>query len=193
MTRIILVNKPYGVLSQFSGPPGTPTLKDFVAVAGVYPAGRLDADSEGLIVLTDDGRLQASISDPRHKTPKVYWAQVDGVPTAESLRKLSKGVLLRDGPTRPARVEVIAEPSNLWHRTPPVRYRKHLPTTWLCLEISEGRNRQVRRMTAAVGYPTLRLVRSRVAGWNLDGLNVGTWIDASGTTQTAPSENAGAR
>jgi len=182
MTRIILFNKPFGVLSQFTdrGVEGTKraTLSDFIDVPNVYPAGRLDRDSEGLLVLTDNGRLQAQISNPKHKTPKTYWAQVEGVPDETALRSLQKGVDLKDGLTRPASVRRIDEPEGLWPRPPPIRVRKSIPDCWLELTISEGRNRQVRRMTAVVGHPTLRLVRCSVGNWSLDGLESGAWRDA---------------
>ena len=174
MPRLILLNKPYLVLCQFSDGEGRPTLADYVPVPGVYPAGRLDHDSEGLVVLTDDGRLQGLIADPRHKLPKTYWAQVEGVPDAEALRRLREGVTLKDGATQPARVTVM-EPPEVWPRVPPIRERRAIPTTWLALTIREGRNRQVRRMTAAVGYPTLRLIRWRVGPWTLEGLAPGAW------------------
>ncbi|WP_026186211.1 pseudouridine synthase [Thioalkalivibrio thiocyanodenitrificans] len=173
MTRIILLNKPYDVLCQFRDRQGRPTLADYVPETGVYAAGRLDRDSEGLVVLTDDGALQARISDPKHKVSKTYWVQVEGVPDEEALKALTEGVLLRDGLTRPARVRIMDAPAGLWPRNPPIRSRRHIPTTWLELTLSEGRNRQVRRMTAAVGHPTLRLIRYRVGSWTLDGLGPG--------------------
>ena len=169
------------VLSQFTdrGSPTTrATLSDFIDVPGVYPAGRLDRDSEGLLLLTDDGRLQARIADPKFKLPKTYLVQVEGEPDDAAIGKLSKGVVLKDGLTRPARAEVIADP-HLWPRDPPVRFRKSVPDTWLRLTIAEGRNRQVRRMTAAVGHPTLRLVRWSVGEWSLDELPPGKWCDAA--------------
>lgn len=173
----ILFNKPYGVLCQFTdereGPP-RPTLADFIKVPGVYAAGRLDTDSEGLLVLTDDGRLQARIADPRFKTPKTYLVQVEGEPDAAALEALRKGVRLKDGLTLPAGAERIDDPA-LWPRDPPVRFRKTVPDCWIKLTIGEGRNRQVRRMTAAVGHPTLRLVRWSVGDWTLDGLAQGEW------------------
>ncbi|MFO1398026.1 MAG: pseudouridine synthase [Burkholderiales bacterium] len=171
--RVILLNKPYGVLCQFTDREGRPTLADYVRTPGVYPAGRLDADSEGLVVLTADGPLQARIADPRHKLAKTYWVQVEGTPDAAQLATLAAGVTLPDGRTRPARVAVIAEPPGLWPRDPPIRVRRAIPTAWLSLVLHEGRNRQVRRMTAAVGLPTLRLVRWAVGEWSLAGLAPG--------------------
>jgi 23S rRNA pseudouridine2457 synthase len=175
MTRVILLNKPYGVLTQFTSAEGRPTLKELVPVSGVYAAGRLDADSEGLVVLTDDGALQGRISHPRHKLEKIYWAQVEGIPDAAALVQLRRGVDLGDFVTRPARARTIAEPAGLWTRDPPIRYRAALPTSWLELTIAEGKNRQVRRMTAKVGYPTLRLIRWAVGPWTLEGLTPGQW------------------
>ncbi len=177
MARLILLNKPYGVLSQFTdrGAEGArATLSDHVAVPGVYPAGRLDRDSEGLLLLTDDGRLQARIADPRFKLPKTYWVQVEGAPDEAALDRLRRGVTLNDGPTRPAEVAAI-DPPALWDRVPPVRFRKSVPDHWLSITIREGRNRQVRRMTAAVGLPTLRLVRWRIGEWNVEKLAPGAW------------------
>ncbi len=178
----LLFNKPFNVLSQFTDKrlAGTKraTLSDFIEVPGVYPAGRLDKDSEGLMVLTDDGKLQARISNPRHKTPKTYWAQVEHIPTEDALDMLRKGVVLKDGETAPAKVKRIDEPTGLWPRTPPIRVRKAIPDCWLELTISEGRNRQVRRMTAAIGHPTLRLIRCQIGDWTLDGLQPGAWRNA---------------
>lgn len=182
MARTLLFNKPFDVLSQFTdrGTDGSPrrTLSDFIDVPGVYAAGRLDRDSEGLMILTDDGRLQARISNPRHKTPKTYWAQVEGIPDPAALDALRRGVTLKDGPTRPAHVVQIDRPPALWDRDPPIRVRKSVPDSWLEITISEGRNRQVRRMTAHVGHPTLRLIRARIGNWHLGGLRPGEWRDA---------------
>ena len=178
MSRVILLNKPFGVLSQFTdkGLEGSkrPTLSAFVDVPNVYPAGRLDRDSEGLLVLTDDGKLQAQIADPKFKKPKTYLVMVERTPDEAALQALRDGVTLKDGKTRPAAVKRI-DPPVLWERDPPVRYRKSVPDCWIKITISEGRNRQVRRMTAAVGHPTLRLVRWSVGDWTLDGIASGTW------------------
>lgn len=177
MSRLILFNKPFGVLSQFtdlSTDGARATLSDFIDVPGVYPAGRLDRDSEGLLLLTDDGRLQARIADPRFKLPKTYLVQVEGAAGEDALAALRRGVTLNDGPTRPAGAERIAAPE-LWPRDPPVRFRKSVPDCWIRLTIREGRNRQVRRMTAAVGLPTLRLVRESIGAWELGDLQPGRW------------------
>ena len=176
--RLLLLNKPFDVLTQFNDADGRATLKDFVPVPGVYPAGRLDRDSEGLLLLTNDGQLQARIADPKHKLAKTYWVQVEGEVSAEQLRRLCEGVELNDGMTLPAEARALDEPQ-LWPRTPPVRFRKSVPTSWLEQVIREGRNRQVRRMTAAVGLPTLRLVRVRIGPWSLDGLQPGEWREVA--------------
>lgn len=176
MRRLILFNKPFQVLSQFTGEAGRATLADFIRVPDVYPAGRLDADSEGLLVLTNAGDIQHLISEPRYKMPKTYWAQVEGIPDQEALRKLAAGVVLKDGLTRPAQVSRMDEP-DVWPRNPPIRERKNIPTSWISLSITEGRNRQVRRMTAAVGYPTLRLIRHAVGPWTLGRLQPGEWTE----------------
>jgi len=170
---VTLLNKPHGVLCQFSGDGSRPTLADFIAERDVYPAGRLDADSEGLVVLTADGALQARIASPRAKLPKTYWVQVEGTPDAAAVAALAAGVDLADGRTRPARVRAMSEPAELWPRDPPIRLRRAIPTAWLEMVLTEGRNRQVRRMTAAVGLPTLRLIRHAVGPWTLDGLAPG--------------------
>ena len=179
---LIALNKPFGVACKFSPEPGKRTLADFVKVPAVYPAGRLDTDSEGLLLLTDDGVLQARISSPRFKLPKVYWAQVEGAATEEALGPLRQGgVDLGDFRTQPAGARLIAEPANLWPRDPPIRYRARIPTSWIELTLREGKNRQVRRMTAKVGLPTLRLVRARIGGVSVDALPPGGWreIDAA--------------
>ncbi|GAB1232329.1 pseudouridine synthase [Ferrigenium sp. UT4] len=179
MSRILLFNKPYGVICQFSRDGLHPTLADYIPVPAVYPAGRLDTDSEGLLLLTDDGKLQHRITDPKHKLPKTYWVQVEGVPDESALQKLRDGVLLKDGMTLPAQACIMSEPEDLWPRDPPVRFRREIPTTWLNLTIREGRNRQVRRMTAAAGFPTLRLIRHAVGEWTLGGLPPGQWREAN--------------
>jgi 23S rRNA pseudouridine2457 synthase len=175
VARIVFFNKPYGVLSQFTPEGRWRGLRDFIPLPEVYVAGRLDADSEGLLLLTDDGRLQAQIAEPRHKLAKTYWVQVEGAPDAPALEHLRRGVRLRDFTTRPARVRPIAEPSDLWPRDPPIRYRAAIPTSWLEVIISEGKNRQVRRMCAAAGYPVLRLVRAAIGQASVTGLAPGEW------------------
>jgi 23S rRNA pseudouridine2457 synthase len=172
---LIAFNKPFNVLCQFTDGAGRRTLADFVAVKRVYPAGRLDYDSEGLVLLTDDGALQKRIADPRHRTKKIYLAQVERIPDEAALALLRRGVKLRDGMTAPAGVRLVEEPDWLWPREPPIRYRRNIPTAWLEITLTEGRNRQVRRMTAAVGHPTLRLVRVSIGAWSLDGLRPGEW------------------
>jgi 23S rRNA pseudouridine2457 synthase len=174
-SRLILFNKPYGVLSQFTPEGRWRGLKDYIDLPGVYVAGRLDADSEGLLLLTSDGKLQARIADPRFKMEKTYWVQVEGTPDEAALEALRRGVQLNDGATRPARARFMEPPPALWERAPPVRVRQSIPTAWIELAIKEGRNRQVRRMTAAVGFPTLRLIRAAIGPYRLDGLAPGTW------------------
>jgi 23S rRNA pseudouridine2457 synthase len=176
MSRLILFNKPFGVICQFTSEAGHRSLADFIDVPRVYPAGRLDTDSEGLVLLTDDGALQTAIADPRHKLEKRYWVQVEGEARREALESLRKGVELRDGTTLPARVHAIPAPK-VWERDPPIRSRKAIPTAWLDVGLREGRNRQVRRMTAHVGLPTLRLIRFRVGAWDLAALAPGQWVE----------------
>ena len=173
--ELILFNKPYGVVCQFSADGLHPTIKDFIPIKDVYAAGRLDTDSEGLVILTADGALQHRISDPKHKFRKTYWVQVEGTPDAEALMALEHGVDLGDFITAPASARLMNEPTALWPRNPPIRFRKAIPTAWIELTIAEGKNRQVRRMTAKVGFPTLRLIRYRIGDWTLDGLAPGEW------------------
>ncbi|MBS1144882.1 MAG: ribosomal large subunit pseudouridine synthase [Proteobacteria bacterium] len=183
MSSIVLFNKPYGVLSQFTPEGKWRALDEFIPVKGVYVAGRLDADSEGLLILTDDGKLQAKIADPKHKLEKTYWAQVEGVPDEAALDQLRAGIKLSDFIAQPAKVRLIDEPAGLWQRDPPIRFRAAIPTSWLEIRISEGKNRQVRRMTAAIGYPTLRLVRAAIGAVTLDGLALGQWRRIDGGYQ----------
>jgi 23S rRNA pseudouridine2457 synthase len=172
---LIAFNKPFSVACKFSAEPGRKTLADYIDVSSVYPAGRLDTDSEGLMLLTDDGVLQARIAEPKHEIAKVYWAQVEGVPSQTALDQLRKGVGLGDFTTQPANANLIEEPQELWPRDPPIRYRARIPTAWIELKISEGKNRQVRRMTAKVGFPTLRLIRAAIGKVSVEGLALGTW------------------
>ena len=174
MSRLILFNKPYLVLCQFTDSSGRAVLSDYIPIKNVYAAGRLDYDSEGLALLTDSGRLQHLITDPRNWLPKTYWAQVEGIPDDQAIKDLCSGVLLKDGPTRPAKAQMI-DPPEIGPRTPPIRERKSIPTAWLEITLTEGRNRQVRRMTAAVGHPTLRLIRAAVGDWRLGQLQPGQW------------------
>lgn len=184
MSSIVLFNKPYGVLSQFTPEGKWRALAEFIPLKDVYVAGRLDADSEGLLLLTDDGKLQAQIAEPRHKLEKTYWAQVEGVPEEAALDRLRAGIRLSDFTARPARIRLIDEPADLWPRDPPIRYRAAIPTRWLEIRISEGKNRQVRRMTAAIGYPTLRLVRAAIGTLSVSGLGLGEWRRIDGDIRT---------
>jgi 23S rRNA pseudouridine2457 synthase len=189
---LIAFNKPYGVLCQFTDSEGRTTLADYIDVPGVYAAGRLDRDSEGLLLLTDDGPLIARLTDPRHETPKTYWAQVEGEIDSDALARLESGVTLNDGPTRPARARRLpGEPPGLWPRDPPIRFRAAIPTSWVELQLREGRNRQVRRMTAAVGFPTLRLVRAAIGAVRVDGLAPGQWREVDPRILNAPGRKAG--
>lgn len=183
MSKLVFLNKPYGVLSQFTPEGKWRALDEFIPVKDVYVAGRLDADSEGLLILTDDGKLQAKIADPKHKLVKTYWAQVEGVPDEVALDKLRAGIRFSDFTAQPAKVRRIDEPPGLWQRDPPIRYRAAIPTSWLEIRISEGKNRQVRRMTAAIGYPTLRLIRAAIGAVAVEGLALGQWRQIDGSYQ----------
>ena len=176
MSTILLFNKPFDVLSQFTDTGGAKTLESFIDIKNIYAAGRLDKDSEGLLILTDDGKLQHRIAHPKHKMSKTYWAQIEGIPSEESLQMFRDGLDLKDGRTRPAKVKRIDPPAQLWPRTPPIRVRKSIPDCWLEITIKEGKNRQVRRMTAALGHPTLRLIRYRVGSWTIDGIEPGQYL-----------------
>lgn len=190
MAKLILFNKPFQVMSQFSPCDNKETLANYINIPSIYPAGRLDYDSEGLLLLTDNGQLQHKIAHPNHKAEKTYWAQVEGIPTEFDLDRLRCGILLKDGPTLPARVQIITEP-NIWPRTPPIRERANIPTSWLEIIISEGKNRQVRRMTAAIGHPTLRLIRNTIGEWNINKLNPGEFIELTvdAPTKKRPYQN----
>ena len=192
MSRLILFNKPYGVLSQFTGEADQRTLADFGLPSGVYAAGRLDSDSEGLLLLTDDGTLQHRLADPRHKEEKTYLIQVEGEPDDEAIARLQRPLDLGDFVTRPCRARSVAEPDWLWPRDPPVRFRKTVPTSWIEIRLTEGKNRQVRRMSAKVGFPTLRLVRTAIGDWTLDGIEPGRWIEREVATPARKPETRSA-
>jgi 23S rRNA pseudouridine2457 synthase len=179
LSKTILFNKPYGVLCQFTSQMGEKCLADYISIKDIYAAGRLDKDSEGLLILTDDGQLQHQITSSKAQFAKTYWVQVEGVPSEQSIKQLSRGVVLNDGPTKPAIVRRIAPPE-VWDREPPIRFRKLIPTSWLEITLREGRNRQVRRMTAAIGYPTLRLIRYSIGEWTLKDLKPGEWRSLKG-------------
>lgn len=189
----ILVNKPYEVLTQFTDENGRATLKDFVNIPNIYPVGRLDYDSEGLVLLTDDKQLQHRLSEPRFKVPKTYWVQVEGIPTEEALENLRRGVDLKTGFTTPAEVELLSEAPQLWDRSKPVRFRAAIPTSWIQITISQGMNRQVRKMTAAVGFPTLRLVRARLAGISVGQLQPGQWRELTANEVKSLTEDMAAQ
>ena len=176
MAKLILLNKPFNCLCQFSDEQGRSTLKDYIPISNVYPAGRLDYDSEGLVLLTDDGKLQAYISHPKYQLEKTYWAQVEGIPSTEALQQLCRGVKLKDGLTRPAQARLLKTAPDVWLRHPPIRQRNNDITSWIELKIKEGRNRQVRRMTAAIGHPTLRLIRQQIGPWQLSSLQPGEFL-----------------
>jgi 23S rRNA pseudouridine2457 synthase len=185
---LIAFNKPFGVICKFRPEPGRHTLAEYIDVKNLYPAGRLDTDSEGLLLLTDDGALQARIANPRFKLAKVYWAQVEGTPTAEALMRLRSGVNLGDFTSAPAGARLIEEPGTLWPRDPPIRWRAKIPTAWLELTLREGKNRQVRRMTARVGLPTLRLVRARIGPVSVDGLAPAAWCEIDAAALWSPAK-----
>ena len=174
-SALILFNKPCGVICQFTSKIGHRSLKEFISLSNFYPAGRLDTDSEGLVLLTNDGELQNKISNPKYKLPKTYWVQVEGIPSNAALERLRSGINLRNYKTLPAQVHVINEPENLWPRTPPIRFRKNIPTTWIALTLTEGKNRQVRHMTAAIACPTMRLIRYAVGRYTLQNISSGQW------------------